>query len=61
MQNSSLRRAWYAGSWYADDEKSLRATVIESMEEANRVRSKESPSGPIRFALPIPSSKEQWV
>jgi AmmeMemoRadiSam system protein B len=51
MQNSSLRRAWYAGSWYADDEKSLRATVIESMEEANRVRTKESPTGPIRFAL----------
>lgn len=51
MKNSTLRRAWYAGSWYADNETGLRSTIIESIEEANRVRSKESPSGPIRFAL----------
>jgi AmmeMemoRadiSam system protein B len=51
MKDATLRSAWYAGTWYAGDEEGLKATILESIDAANKVRSKESPTGPIRFAL----------
>ncbi|NLA92754.1 MAG: AmmeMemoRadiSam system protein B [Spirochaetales bacterium] len=51
MKNSALRSAWYAGTWYAGDGEGLKATILDSIDAADKVRSKESPTGAIRFAL----------
>lgn len=53
MENTgtpSMRKAWYAGTWYAAEPDNLRATIIEATEQARR-SAWEGGNGPIRLAV----------
>ncbi|MFA7371296.1 MAG: AmmeMemoRadiSam system protein B [Sphaerochaetaceae bacterium] len=47
----AIRSAWYAGTWYSGEPKSLKATILESIDEAQKVSGMERSRGAIRFAL----------
>jgi len=47
----SMRKAWYAGTWYTAEPDSLRSTIIEAVDQARKVSSAETPEGPVRFAV----------
>jgi len=47
----SMRKAWYAGTWYTAEPDGLRSTIIESVDLARRASSTDNPEGPVRLAV----------
>lgn len=47
----SMRKAWYAGTWYAADPDSLRSTIESALAQVEEKEDGTGRQGPIRFAV----------
>ena len=47
----AVRKAWYAGTWYAAEPDNLRATITEAIEQARQQALERDREGPVRVAV----------